>query len=101
MDDTGGAESTTLQAVPTAHHEMASRRLRQTGYGKLVFGFQVGTIPGPIPGTSGILFLFLALGLTISMKWPPGLSLQPAITLQAAPVAACDNPAGGPICSLR
>ena len=43
MDDTGGAESTTtLQAVPTAHHEMVSRRLGQTGYGKLVFGFQVG-----------------------------------------------------------
>ena len=60
-----------------------------------------GTIPGPIPGTSGILFFFLALGLTISMKWPPGLSLQPAITLQAAPVAACDNPEGGPRCSLR
>ena len=43
MDDTGGAESTTtLQAVPAAHHEMVSRRLSQTGYGKLVFGFQVG-----------------------------------------------------------
>ena len=43
MDDTSGAESTTtLQAVPTAHHEMVSRRLSQTGYGKLVFGFQVG-----------------------------------------------------------
>ena len=43
MDDAGCAESTTtLQAVPTAHHEMVSRRLSQTGYGKLVFGFQVG-----------------------------------------------------------
>ena len=43
MDDAGGAESTTtLQAVPAAHHEMVSRRLSQTGYGKLVFGFQVG-----------------------------------------------------------
>ena len=43
MDDTGGAESTTtLQAVPTAHHGMVPRRLSQTGYGKLVFGFQVG-----------------------------------------------------------